>query len=50
MKGGMRWKNRGLINKSVPKNDPGQSQYIVEAMSLGRVVAPDCQAKLIIVR
>ena len=45
MKGRIRGKKRGLRNKSVPINDPGRSQYIVEAMSLGR--CPDCQAKLI---
>ena len=45
MKGRIRGKKRELRNRSVPVNDPGRSQYIVEAMSLGR--CPDCQAKLI---
>jgi hypothetical protein len=45
MKGKIRGKKRALRNKSVPMNDPGRSQYIVEAMRLGR--CPDCQGKLI---
>jgi len=38
-------KKRRLRNNSVPINNPGRSQYIVEAMGRGR--CPDCQAKLI---
>jgi len=45
MKGRIRGKKRELRNRSVPMNDPGRSQYIVEAMRLGR--CPDCQGKLI---
>jgi len=45
MKGRIRGKKRELRNKSVPMNDPGRGQYIVESMRAGR--CPDCQAKLI---
>jgi len=39
MKGRTQGNKRKLRNKSVPINDPGRSQYLVEAMSSGRVVA-----------
>jgi len=46
MKGRIRGKKRELRNKSVPINDPGRGQYIVESMRAGR--CPDCQTKLIV--
>jgi len=45
MKGKIRGRKRKLRNKSVPLNNPGRSQYIVESMKAGR--CPDCQTKLI---
>ena len=45
MKGRIRGEKRRVRNKSVPINDPGRGQYIVESMRRG--LCPDCQAKLI---
>ena len=45
MKGRMRGKKRQIRNKSVPIDDPGRGQYIVESMMVG--LCPDCQTKLI---